>query len=85
MGNDSIFNNWWYTVFNGEYSESQPKKLIREEREQLTGVDPHVPVPRGPVVERFPADGALLSLFGIAHAGRGHLLHVVVQLQLERL
>ena len=43
-----------------------------------------MPVPRGPVVERLAADGTLFAFFGIAHAGRGHLLHVVVQLQLER-
>ena len=42
-----------------------------------------MPVPRGPVVERLAADGTLFAFFGIAHAGRGHLLHVVVQLQLK--
>ena len=51
---------------------------------KLTGVDSHVPVPRGPVVERLAADGTLFAFFGIAHAGRGHLLHVVVQLQLKQ-
>ena len=42
-----------------------------------------MPVPRGPVVKRLAADGTLFAFFGIAHAGRSHLLHVVVQLQLQ--
>jgi hypothetical protein len=49
---------------------------------QLTGVDPHVSVPRGPVVEGLAADGALLPLLRVAHASGRYLLHVVVQLKL---
>jgi len=45
-------------------------------------VNAHVPVPGGPVVQGLAADGALLPLLGVAHAGRLQLLHVVVQLHL---
>jgi hypothetical protein len=41
-----------------------------------------VSVPRGPVVESLAADGALLPLLRVAHAGGRYLLHVVVQLKL---
>ena len=59
------------------------RALTALDESELTGVDAHVPVPRGPVVERLAADGTLFAFFGIAHAGRGDLLHVVVQLQLQ--
>jgi hypothetical protein len=69
-----------------EEEEEEEKNLgraLHNNNKQITGVDSHVSVPRGPVVERLSADGTLLPLLRVPHAGRGHLLHVVIKLQLK--
>ncbi len=48
----------------------------------LTRVDSHVAIPSRSIVQRFTANWALLPLFGIAHARRCNLLHVIIQLKL---
>lgn len=67
-----------------EEEELNERVVSSNDTAQLTRVDAHVPVPRGPVIECLATDRTLFSLFGIAHAGRGHLLHVVIQLQLQK-
>jgi len=47
----------------------------------LTCMYPHVPVPSGSIVQGFSTNWALFPFFGIAHSGRCHFLHVVIQLQ----
>lgn len=35
----------------------------------FTGMDSHVPIPRGPVIERLAANGTFFALLGVAHPG----------------